>query len=63
MVTGKSKFDSLSRPASVDWERVKSALKADWEQTKYERLGASDGTENPYQLHKELGEVMLRFHG
>ena len=25
MVTGKSKFDSLARPGSIDWERVKAA--------------------------------------
>jgi predicted AlkP superfamily pyrophosphatase or phosphodiesterase len=25
MVTGKSKFDSLSRPGSIDWEKVKTA--------------------------------------
>ena len=25
MVTGKSKFDSLARPGSIDWEKVKSA--------------------------------------
>ena len=25
MVTGKSKFDSLARPGSIDWQRVKSA--------------------------------------
>ncbi len=30
------------------------------EEKKYETLGKSSGTENPYQLHRELGEVMLR---
>lgn len=30
------------------------------EQKKYDKLGEADGDENPYQLHKELGELMLR---
>ena len=29
MVTGKSKFDSLARPGSVDWENVKAATDAE----------------------------------
>ena len=30
------------------------------EQKKYDAIAASDGDENPFEIHKELGEVMLR---
>lgn len=62
MVTGPAMatyFDSLEKsaydlPASL-FEKAEKA-----EQKKYQGLANSDGTENPYKLHAELGEIMLR---
>jgi succinate dehydrogenase / fumarate reductase flavoprotein subunit len=62
MVTGPAiatYYDNLDKSA-FDLPDTFFDQAAKSEQKKYEALANSDGTENPYQLHKELGEVMLR---
>ena len=62
MVTGPAiatYYDNLDKSAfDLPETFFEKAAKA--EQKKYVALGESDGDENPYQLHKELGEVMLK---
>jgi succinate dehydrogenase / fumarate reductase flavoprotein subunit len=62
MVTGPamaSYVDNLDRSAhdlsASLFDKAQAA-----EEKKYEEMGNRDGDENPYQLHKELGELMLR---
>ncbi|MGZ3418341.1 MAG: succinate dehydrogenase flavoprotein subunit [Polyangiales bacterium] len=62
MVTGPAMatyFDNLDKSAfDLSSNLFEKAEKS--EKTKYQKLGESDGTENPYKLHQELGEMMLR---
>ncbi len=62
MVTGPaiaSYVDNLDRSAfDLPESLFSKAEKA--EQKKYDELASKDGDENPYGLHKELGEMMLR---
>jgi len=62
MVTGPAMatyFDGLEKSAfEFPTSLFEKAEKA--EQKKYTALANSDGTENPYKLHAELGDIMLR---
>jgi succinate dehydrogenase / fumarate reductase flavoprotein subunit len=62
MVTGPAMatyVDNLDKSAhdlpSTLFEKAEAA-----EEKKYAKIGASDGDENPYQIHKDLGDMMLR---
>jgi succinate dehydrogenase / fumarate reductase, flavoprotein subunit len=62
MVTGPAiatYYDNLDKSA-FDMPDTFFDKAAKSEQKKYDKLAASDGDENPYQLHRELGELMLR---
>lgn len=62
MVTGPAiatYYDNLDKSA-FDLPKTFFDKAAKVEQKKYATLAASDGSENPYQLHRELGELMLR---
>jgi len=62
MVTGPAMatyVDNLDRSAHDLSESVFAKAQAA-EEKSYEEMGNRDGDENPYQLHKEIGELMLR---